>query len=131
MLSAMSSSLHCTVKPKLNLGYVLEKNEVKDKTQMRTKPPCDYPPNLRIKMEFEIKGGVPLPRSRGRKRKYDLDLDLLGVGQMVSIPIEKNLKKEAVIIRTFVWRYIKNNPDKKFSVRVLQEEKSVGVWRTK
>ena len=72
-------------------------------------------------MEFEIKGGVPLPRSRGRKRKYDLDLDLLGVGQMVSIPIEKNLKKEAVIIRTFVWRYIKNNPDKKFSVRVLQE----------
>ena len=42
MLSAMSSSLHCAVKPKLNLGYVLEKNEVKDKTQMRTKPPCDY-----------------------------------------------------------------------------------------
>ena len=104
----MSSSLHCAVKPKLNLGYVLEKNEVKDKTQMSTKPPCDYPP-----------------------RKYDLDLDLLGVGQMVSIPIEKNLKKEAVIIRTFVWRYIKNNPDKKFSVRVLLEEKSVGVWRTK
>jgi|TARA_R100001460_G_scaffold30523_2_gene60277 hypothetical protein len=80
-------------------------------------------------MEFEIVEGIPMPRSRGKPRKYDIPLDEMKVGDHIHIGLPTTkIAQEVKIIRNFVLRYKKQNPDKKFTVRQMDD--GVGIWRT-
>ena len=79
-------------------------------------------------MEFEIKGGVPLPRRSGKPRKYDIPLEEMESGDYIHIGMAKTkIAQEVKIIRNFVLRYRHKNPSKKFTVRQMVD--GVGIWR--
>lgn len=84
----------------------------------------------------EIVKGVPVPeKPTGRPRKYDLPLDKMSIGDHVKIGIEDahlvlgKVDKEARVIRNFVGRYVKRNPNRQYTVRTLDD--GVGIWRIK
>ena len=77
-----------------------------------------------------IQKGVPLPKLRGKKRKYDLPLEDLDIDDSVIVPIPKTkITQEQKIIRNFVLRFSRMNPNKKFTVRQLDD--GIGIWRIK
>jgi|TARA_R100000734_G_C3226200_1_gene35883 ribosomal protein L19 len=82
-------------------------------------------------MDFEIVKGVPLPKNKqGKPRKYNLPIEDMDVGDMVKVPMPKTkVATEHRVVRNFVLRYTYKNPNKKFTVR--QMEDGIGVWRTK
>ncbi len=80
-------------------------------------------------MKFEIKEGIPLPVGRGKPRKYDIPLETMKQGDHILIELPKTkIPQEVKIIRNFVLRYKKQNPNKKFTVRQMDD--GVGIWRT-
>ena len=81
-------------------------------------------------MNFEIKKGIPLPKSVGKPRKYDIPLSEMDIDDHIKVPIPKTkINKEKRIISNFVLRYSYKNPNKKFTVRKMED--GVGIWRTK
>jgi len=76
----------------------------------------------------EIIKGIPVPdKPTGRPRKYDIPLDKMSVGDHVKINVENEIDKEAKVIRNFVGRYVKRNPNRQYTVRTL--DNGVGIWR--
>ena len=72
--------------------------------------------------------GIPVPdKPTGRPRKYDIPLDKMSVGDHVKISVENEIDKEAKVIRNFVGRYVKRNPNRQYTVRTL--DNGVGIWR--
>tara|TARA_R100001377_G_C3156269_1_gene98110 strand:- start:350 stop:598 length:249 start_codon:yes stop_codon:yes gene_type:complete len=72
--------------------------------------------------------GIPVPdKPTGRPRKYDIPLDKMSVGDHVKINVENEIDKEAKVIRNFVGRYVKRNPNRQYTVRTL--DNGVGIWR--
>jgi|TARA_R100001530_G_scaffold134883_2_gene110731 hypothetical protein len=72
--------------------------------------------------------GIPVPsKPTGRPRKYDLPLDKMSIGDHVKITVDQDKHKEAKLIRNFVGRYVKKNPNRQYTVRTLDD--GVGIWR--
>ena len=81
-------------------------------------------------MNFEIKKGIPLPKSVGKPRKYAIPLSEMDIDDHIKVPIPKTkINNEKRIISNFVLRYSYKNPNKKFTVRKMED--GVGIWRTK
>ena len=77
-----------------------------------------------------IQKGVPLPKLSAKKRKYDVPLEDLEIDDSVIVPIPKTkITQEQKIIRNFVLRFSRMNPNKKFTVRQLDD--GIGIWRIK
>jgi ribosomal protein L19 len=79
---------------------------------------------------FKIEKGIPLPSSVGKPRKYDIPLADMDVDDHVKIDLARTkINNEKKIISNFVLRYQHKNPEKRFTVRKLED--GVGIWRVR
>ena len=81
-------------------------------------------------MTIEIKTGVPIPQNRGG-RPLTYPFDRLDIGQSFEIAYAAGeAAKVRGRINSAAHAFSKRNPNKRFSVRLMDNHK-IGVWRVK
>ena len=82
--------------------------------------------------KFKVQRGVQMPRARcGGERKYDWPFETMKVGECFMVPLKDSSfpeiynKRQTILRATRLW----HTTGRRFSTRLMPNDKAIGVWR--
>lgn len=84
-------------------------------------------------VKFKVEKGVPLPQDgRGGGQRYEWPFGTMKVGECFFVPIDGTFKSTYQARHT-IFRHARlwHNTGRKFTTRLMPDDRRIGVWRIK